>query len=125
MLLNLADVQLYELDKGFWLYQTDVTSYTNAYVLHRAATHLVRVPNFAEGHQDGGVDYQGITAARYAQAMLTPDLMALRLGQLMNQAAGIPPAPSKQVQVPGQMGPVNLQWPQGSTNNDDEERWDI
>lgn len=120
-----ADVQLYELDKGFWLYQTDVTSYTNAYVLHRTATHLVRVPNFAEGHQDGGVDYQGITAARYAQAMLTPDLMALRLGQLMNQAAGIPPAPSKQVQVPGQMGPVNLQWPQGSTNNDDEERWDI
>ncbi|KKN78394.1 hypothetical protein LCGC14_0350420 [marine sediment metagenome] len=121
-----AHVQLHELDKAFWLYQADVTSYTNAYVLHRDATHLVRVPNFAEGHEDGGVDYQGITAARYAQAMLAPDVMSLRLGNLLNQAAGYPSAPSTEVQIPGVMGPVNLQWPQGSSDNTDEkELWDI
>ncbi|MBP75280.1 MAG: hypothetical protein CMK85_02465, partial [Pseudomonadales bacterium] len=121
-----ANVQLYELDKAFWLYQSDVSTYTNAYVLHRDATHLVRVPNFAEGHQDGGVDYQGITAARYAQAMLSPDLMRLRLGQLMNRSAGLGEVPQEQVRVPGLMGPLNLQWPQGATNNeDDEQRWKI
>jgi filamentous hemagglutinin family protein len=121
-----ANVQLYELDKAFWLYQSDVSTYTNAYVLHRDATHLVRVPNFAEGHQDGGVDYQGITAARYAQAMLSPDMMHLRLGQLMNRAAGLGEVPQEQVQVPEMMGPLNLQWPQGATNNeDDEQRWKI
>ena len=121
-----ANVQLYELDKAFWLFQSGVSTYTDAYVLHRDATHLVRVPNFAEGHQDGGVDYQGITAARYAQAMLAPDLMDLRLGHLLNQAAGYPSAPATQVQVPGVMGPVNLQWQQDSTNNDgEEEQWDI
>ena len=119
-------MQLYELDKAFWLYQSDVSTYTNAYVLHRDATHLVRVPNFAEGHQDGGVDYQGITAARYAQAMLSPDLMRLRLGQLMNRSAGLGEVPQEQVRVPGLMGPLNLQWPQGATNNeDDEQRWKI
>ena len=121
-----ANVQLYELDKAFWLYQTGIETYTNAYILHRDTTHLVRVPNFAEGHDDGGVDYQGISAARYAQAMLSPTLMEVRLGQLLNQASGYQPPAANPVQSPGLDGPVNLQWPQdGFDNHNQEERWDI
>ncbi|UAW97349.1 leukotoxin LktA family filamentous adhesin [Halopseudomonas nanhaiensis] len=105
-----ADVQVHEMDKKFWLKQNGIESYTDGYVLHRNATHLVRVPNFAEGHVDGGVDYQAITSADHADILLSRQNVRLRLGHLMNRTAGyVTPKATIKDQDPA-VAPLNTDW---------------
>ena len=83
-----ADIQLYELDRAFSFQQNGVTSTTNAYVLHRVSTHLVLVPNYMEEHEaPGGIEYQDMTGARYAEQLLSTGFSLTRLGSLLNAAA--------------------------------------
>ncbi|MCL5041125.1 MAG: leukotoxin LktA family filamentous adhesin [Gammaproteobacteria bacterium] len=118
-----ANVQLYELDKAFWLRQTGRTSYTNAYVLHRNFTHQILVPNFAEGHQDSNVDYQTITSSDHATIMSSGRNALLRLGELMDRNAFFVPASGVQISVPVQGEPVNIEWANPTENEGDQ--WDI
>ena len=107
-----ADVQLYEMDQQLWLKQSGVESYTDAYVLHRNATHQVRVPNFVEGHVDGGIDYQAITSADHADIMLSRQNVRLRLGHLMNQMAGYvaPLGAVSNRDADAMAQPLNIDW---------------
>lgn len=85
--LSAADIQLYEPDKTFSFAQNQLTSSTNAYVLHRAYTHLVLVPNFMEDRDGlGGIEYQDITAARYAEQFLSQEFTLTRLASLLNES---------------------------------------
>lgn len=83
-----ADVQLYEQDRAFSFSQNQLTSTTNSYVLHRAFTHQVLVPNFMEDHEGaGGILYQGMTAARYGEQLLSREFTQARLISLLQAAA--------------------------------------
>ncbi|HDZ57697.1 MAG TPA: leukotoxin LktA family filamentous adhesin [Pseudomonas xinjiangensis] len=121
-----ANVQLYEMDQAFWMYQNGFETYTDAYVLHRTFTHQTRVPNFAQGHENGSVDYQAITSADYSEMLLAPQNVQLRLGQLMNQVGGYV--------RPGVIGlgaqtntvPLNMNWPESFGSSKEEDRsWEI
>lgn len=105
-----ANVQLHELDKAFWLLQNGLGTYTNGYVIHRDFTHQVRVPNFAEGHQDGTVDYQNMSAADYSVMMMTPQNIKLRLGHLMNQMAGYVSPVESEISSQDDVDNVNMDW---------------
>mgnify|MGYP000470518101 CR=1 FL=1 len=121
-----ADVQIYEMDKQFWLSQTGLETYTNGYVLHRKHTHQIRVPNFSESHQDGGVDYQAITAATFSQMMLAPENILLRLGALMNQMAGYQNPAAGSLNSSDETAPLNLDWQAANNNQDgDVSSWEI
>ncbi|HEY1029163.1 MAG TPA: leukotoxin LktA family filamentous adhesin [Pseudomonas sp.] len=92
--LREADVQLYEHDKAFRLQQDALITRTDAYVLHRKISHQVLVPNFSENHDGAqGVEYQGISAARYAQQMSSPGYTAARLGEVLLRF-GLPRLPA-------------------------------
>lgn len=92
--LREADVQLYEHDKAFRLQQDALITRTDAYVLHRKITHQVLVPNFSENHDSAqGVEYQGISAARYAQQMGSAGYTAARLGEVLLRF-GLPQLPA-------------------------------
>ena len=121
-----ANVQVYEMDQTFWLYQNTLETYTNGYVLHRDFSHQIRVPNFAEGHQDGGVDYQAITAAAYSALLLTPDNTLLRLGELINQMGGYMPTPEQDIEEGEGGQSLNLDMQAFSENGGDKEQsWEI
>lgn len=121
-----ANVQIYEMDKEFWLYQSGLQTYTNGYVLQRDFTHQVRVPNFVEGHQDGSVDYQNMTAAAFAALLVTPDNILLRLGELMNQLGGYAPTSEQDVKAREGGQSVNLDTQALSENGGDKEQsWEI
>jgi hypothetical protein len=77
-----ADVQLYELDKGFRLMQAGLVSTTNAYVVHRRYTHQVLVPNFHAPHVDSLLEFQRNSGARYGEQHLSAGFTDQRLGDL-------------------------------------------
>lgn len=77
-----ADVQLYELDKAFHLRQEGLVTTTNAYVLHRAYTHQVLVPNFQASHLDALLEFQRNSGARYGEQHLSAAFTEQRLGEL-------------------------------------------
>ncbi|TVP87776.1 MAG: hypothetical protein EA348_12315, partial [Pseudomonadaceae bacterium] len=118
-----ANVQLYELDKAFWLSQSQRTSYTNAYVLHRNFTHQILVPNFVEGHQDGSIDYQTITSSDHATIMSSGRNALLRLGELIDRNAFFVPENGTFISVPVQGAPVNIEWANPVDNEEDQ--WGI
>mgnify|MGYP003629868906 CR=1 FL=1 len=121
-----ANVQLHELDKAFWLQQNGLGTYTNGYVIHRDYTHQVRVPNFAEGHQDGTVDYQNISAADYSVMMMTPQNIRLRLGLLMNQMAGYVPPVVSEISSEDDEDTMNMDWQAFSEQTGNEaQSWGI
>jgi len=77
-----ADVQLYELDKAFRLRQEGLVTSTNSYVVHRAFTHQVLVPNFHAPHVDSPLDYQRNSGASYSEQHLSAAFTEQRLGEL-------------------------------------------
>lgn len=123
-----ADVQLYEQDKAFSFSQNQLTSTTNSYVLHRAFTHQVLVPNFMEDHEGAsGIQYQGMTAARYGEQFLSNGFTQARLASLLSGAA-------LRVPVGGwvnswQLQPVelriNLDLPEQSSTSEEVSKWEI
>ncbi len=123
-----ADIQLYEKDRAFSFAQNQLTSTTNAYVLHRAYTHQVLVPNFMEDHEGaGGIQYQGMTAARYGEQFLSNGFTLARLASLLDAAA---------LRVPGggwvanwQLQPaelrINLDLPEQPSTSEEVSKWEI
>lgn len=107
-----ADVQLREQDRAFWLRQEGRVTYTNAYVLHRNASHQVEVPNFMADHESGEAeDYVGSSAARFTKRTF---------GQLLLGPQILP----EQVPLPALMGSgVNLDWPLTNAMDGDGFSW--
>ncbi len=126
--LNDSDIQLFELDKAFTFKQNQLTSTTDAYVLHRAYTHLVLVPNFMEDHESaGGIEYQDISGARYAEQLLSTGFSDTRLGSLLNAASLRTPAGG----LPGfrflqrHDQRINLNLPEQLSTSEEVSKWEI
>lgn len=127
--LSAADVQLYELDKAFHFKQEQLVSSTDAYVLHRRVTHQVQVPNFTEAHDQtpDGIPYQGITAARFGEQILSDGFTAQRLATLMQRLALLP---ERSHWVPNWQGVpihtrINLEQPEQFASDREGMQWEI
>ncbi|NMY52176.1 leukotoxin LktA family filamentous adhesin [Pseudomonas sp. WS 5011] len=123
-----ADIQLYEKDRAFSFAQNQLTSTTNAYVLHRAYTHQVLVPNFMEDHEGaGGIQYQGMTAARYGEQFLSNGFTLARLASLLDAAAlrvsGGGWVANWQLQ-PAELR-INLDLPEQPSTSEEVSKWEI
>lgn len=134
-----ADVQLYELDKAFQLKQDDLTSTTDAYVLHRKYTHLVLLTNFSETHAptpaETGVTTQRTTAASFSEGQMSQGLAVQRLASILNSfKAGQAPAADwkpnwSEMRMDTRMNMNDSQQPQYSVvpgqTDDGEAKWDL
>ncbi|WXL26197.1 leukotoxin LktA family filamentous adhesin [Ectopseudomonas mendocina] len=126
--LNGADVQLYEPDGAFSFSQNQLTSTTNAYVLHRAFTHQVLLPNFMEDHEgNSGLLYQGMTAARYSEQFVSREYLMARLASLLSAAALRVPGGgwvANWQQQPASMR-INLNMPEKPSTSEEVSKWEI
>src|SRR5690606_37437217 len=64
-----ANVQLHEQDYRFRVKQTGMHTDTNAYVLRYSPGYTVSVPNFSEGHTDGGPLVRGESALMHTERL--------------------------------------------------------